>query len=679
MSLEKMICGENYTTELLRSNVNGLINLVGADLYTDDNGLVPDDISFDNSQPFIDLCAAAGDGDTIIFGRSKTYHFLTDTFIDLSQKSINVNLNNSTLVIHDENKVGIEFHGGWSSIQSFTSIGGAGDLIVGGIPDTSLIRPRDIVRLTSDDVAKDAKGALAFQAEDIFVEEIVDSNSIRLGGLSSSICGQNNTYTTNPQISQRNNNTVKVYNGDIKHRDDVTGLVLLNAPLTRFVALNKPVIAFNTTRTYRWSCELVACLNSVVYKSDFSNGEDRDAAGDKEAQSSGLVDCSFGTRVYGITGKRVRHLVDTHNQSYGSNLNKPELYGSSVDMRCIGGQAISTSLDSFASHHQCRNLVYDECVSVNSMSFGFQCRGDVTLINTVSRGCVFDINIFDEEDMNPSRTSARIINHKNICSGVITNTSKGVPVNFYNYSGDRVTAKSSTSWYTSSVDTVAKFNGYTSLTFSQPLNEFDSYFGNNVAGTILFDEMDWHFDNYAIKKYRGLDVRGSGTTSNYKLHGDKFKIRGTGVDSLFRANSDPVVDGQLIFDLVMDEGVGVWGATPQPNDTNIQICGGGDISSVRNVNFLTERQYLQSGRIEQVVADFGLNVPTDGLVTANVDYKGLSVSSSYNVSAINNSPDVQVVSCVITADEVVSITAINKGVASRDMSAIPLKLNCVAI
>ena len=150
-------------------------------------------------------------------------------------------------------------------------------------------------------------------------------------------------------------------------------------------------------------------------------------------------------------------------------------------------------------------------------------------------------------------------------------------------------------------------------------------------------------------------------------------------DSLFRANSDPVVDGQLIFDLVMDEGVGVWGATPQPNDTNIQICGGGDISSVRNVNFLTERQYLQSGRIEQVVADFGLNVPTDGLVTANVDYKGLSVSSSYNVSAINNSPDVQVVSCVITADEVVSITAINKGVASRDMSAIPLKLNCVAI
>ena len=41
-----------------------------------------------------------------------------------------------------------------------------------------------------------------------------------------------------------------------------------------------------------------------------------------------------------------------------------------------------------------------------------------------------------------------------------------------------------------------------------------------------------------------------------------------------------------------------------------------------------ERQYLQSGRIEQVVADFGLNVPTDGLVTANVDYKGLSVSPS---------------------------------------------------
>ena len=36
-----------------------------------------------------------------------------------------------------------------------------------------------------------------------------------------------------------------------------------------------------------------------------------------------------------------------------------------------------------------------------------QCRGDVTLINTVSRGCVFDINIFDEEDMNPSRIQIR--------------------------------------------------------------------------------------------------------------------------------------------------------------------------------------------------------------------------------------------------------------------------------
>ena len=39
--------------------------------------------------------------------------------------------------------MGIEFHGGWSSIQSFTSIGGAGDLIVGGIPDTSLIRQQN--------------------------------------------------------------------------------------------------------------------------------------------------------------------------------------------------------------------------------------------------------------------------------------------------------------------------------------------------------------------------------------------------------------------------------------------------------------------------------------------------------------------------------------------------------
>lgn len=678
MSLEKMTCGVNYTTELIKNNINALIDNSAAfqPKFTSEYGLVDGDDTFDNSQPFIDMCAALSDGDTVVFGKNKTYYFLTSTIINLSQKSLNVDLNGSTLIIQNPNTVGIEFNGGWSSIQSFTDLGGTGNMVVSGIPDTSLIRPKDIVRLTSDDLAVDTRGSGAFQAEDIFVEKILDANSVQLGNLSSSIYGFNVAYTTNPRISQRNPHTVNIFNGTMKHPEGVTGLTQLNAAILRLVALNKPKVSdVNTTRNYRWGLELVGCLHAEVDDCDYSVGDDSSKTGDQNVYGSGLIDCSFGTKVRGVTGKRVRHLVDTHCQNYGASPQNPELYGSSIGMVASDCFAMNTTGDSFAGHHQSRGLVYRNCTSAYSEAFGFQCRGDVTLDGCKSMYCDNDINIFDEDDLSPSRTLAKIYNHTNYRSGHLVNNNKLVPVNIYNYTGEDIISRSSTAWYASGTDeSIVNFNGLTNLSFNEPLFIYDAYMGNNIKGVINFDEMHWKFNNYTIKNYRAIDIRGSGTTSNYVLQGRKLKVIGTGVDFLFRSNNAPVRDGQVMFDLVMDEGVGLWGDQAQANDNNIAILGGGDLSFVRNVNFVTERQHQAQGRVESVVANFGTSIALDEVVTTSVAIDGIMAASSYDIRVIKGLGDIVITSCEVLTDSTVTITAINKGAAARDMSSVNLDI-----
>lgn len=670
-----LIESKTIGNQKLRNDIDGLVIGSGTDLNVENYGLTPDDELFDNSQPFIDLCALAENGDNIVFGKSKVYHFLSYSFIDLSNKSLNINLNGSTLVVHNANTKGFEFHGGWSSNQAFTSLGGTDDMVVSGIPDTSLIRPREMIRLTSDDLATDTRGDSAFQAEDIFVEEIIDANSILLGNKSISKIGPNTDYLTNPRISQISGNTLNIYNGVIKHKDGLTGLAQLNAPLLRLVALYNPIVKnIRTTRGYRWCVETVACLFARVNDCEFTNLDNTDKAGDQNVFGSGLIDCSFGTRVNNVTGIRVRHLVDTHCQNYGSFPSKPEQYGSSTDLNVYGCMSVSSTGDSFGAHHQSRGVVYNTCISLYSEKFGFQARGDVELINCKSMYCDKDINIFDEDNLNPSRTKAVIRNHRNIRSGVATNSNRGVPVDFYNYRGEDVTTVAGTGFYSSGMEeAVTNFRGYTYVSFSEPRDQYNSHMGNNIKGAINFDTLELIFPDYVSGKiYDGIDIRGDGTANNFTLKGDLLKVDASGTRFLLTgAMASPIRDDQIVFDMIVKG----WGTTKPFSE----ICKDSRVDLVRNVNLLTERQALQSGRIEQVVADFGASVAVDEIVTAAVPYEALSVDSFYDINAINNTPDILIISCVVTADNVVTITAINKGAAARDMSAINLSLKCVAV
>ena len=685
MAINKLVAGAkgavgNSTGAEIADTVNSLIDLSEYNQIDADNyGLIADDEAKDNSPSLVSLCESAEDYSVIRFGKGKTYHFLTSTLINLDGKNLFFDLNGATLLYHDQDSIGLQIHGGWSSIQEFTSLDG---LVVSGIPDTSLIKPREMVRLTSDEVALDSRGTAAYQAEDIFVEKIIDENSIQLGNISNSLTGPNVPYLTNPRISQRTGATTSIFGGIIKHRDDVTGLSKLTAPLTRLVALYNPLVYnLKVTRAYRRSIELVACLWADVRNCEFSNIDNTDKEGDQDVFGYGVSDCSLGTTVYKVVGKRVRHLVDTHCQTYGSSFNNPELYGSSTGMTVNNCLAINTTGDSFGAHHQSRGISYNNCISMYSEAFGFQIRGDVTLNNCTSMYCQEDINIFDEDNFSPSRTRAVINNHTSHYSGPITNSNKGVAVHFNNYTGNKVISAGSAGFYKSGQDdAVVHFGGKSNVTFSEPSNSFNAYFGNNIAGTIFFDELTLTFDNYETKNYRGLDIRGEGSSHNFKLIGDKLRVKGTGVDILFRSStSQPIVDGQMIFNLVLDEGVGVWGDQPQANDTNILICGGGDLNIVRNVNYVTEREYRLSGRTESITVDFGSLVSSDELVTGTVSIEGLYSLSDYDIKISFDDVDILPVSAKVTSDEVVTITAINKGVSDRDMQSISGKLilNCI--
>lgn len=659
------------------TNMSGKVLIVNDDEsgleFIDNSNELPKfvvgDGTTDNSPLFIQEFENLLSGSVLKLEPGKVYRCDSDITVDMSEKDVYINLNGSTILFSSAD-LGFTFDGGWQSVQSFGSISADG-LTVTGITDTSLLEADRMIRLVSDDVALDSSSTDSRQAEDLWIDSIIDSTSIKLLSSSNVVSGKENTaYTTNPRIAQSNGHKLVMYNGLLSH---VKGLYIsawTDSSLCRLYALSDSLL-YNVSSPFSYSSTInpVACINTKIIGGHDEYHHDKSYAGDQFGYGDGIIDASFGTIVVGRTGSRLRHLVDTIEQAYGDGQD-PKLYGGSTGLSVNGCVGSFTTDYTFGSQHTARGLSYNQCKALHSAGYGYGIRGDVTLHGCESIHCVGDVNTFDDDNVNPSKTRLTAYNHKATDTGIITNSNLGTPVNFYNYVSNRAVYANGSSFLSAPVGSITNFRGHTSIEFTgTPASQVA--FGTLSNGTVNFDTMEWDVSSSSIDGSSSIYTSGS-IKDSYAytgvLRGDRLSIKGNVPSAFIQGNAlFPADKGQLKFDVSFEDGV-AWYTSTGNSTSNIVVAKGGDLVLLGDINVVSDID-SGAGRYVSNVVDFGAAVDDGVSVKATYSVEGYLPTDTLNFGTQVNA-DIRVDNTWVEARDIVSIRITNVSGGTLDLSAV---------
>lgn len=635
------------------------------DFYADSDGLGG---GTDDSANILTAINQLNHGETLTLPEGKILRASASIFGDLSSKSITIDGNGASICFDIWNHE-MTLHGGWDSIQAFTTITeDDGTEIISGIPDTSLIRARDWVRIISDDLPKDTWKTSARQSNDLYVEEIIDSTSIRVAGNTFQTLGVDNTYATNPRICQRSGNTAFVKNLTFFTLEGQVPEYSQNRAHLNLTCLTNP-IAFNVvdTRAYGASIKLKSNINAVVWGGSCGDHDDFQYGDDTEAYGYGVSDASYGTIIQSRTGKRVRHFIDTDDQAYGSN-QVPEYYGGSVNMQVHGCKGYATTNGTFSTHHANKNTTFHNCDAYNSLNSGFGLRGDVTLYNCNDFNCVISINTFDEQDTVPSRTTSVIYNHVSKYSGPLVNANSITAQNFYNYRAENA-RYDNTSWIKDRDDSVTKFHGHTRVSFLD-CEAYQPIIGTLNTGTIIFDTMEWEFTNELISELSRIMICDEGGTYDWKMYGKHLHIIGDRPEVFMRGSGTDYPVNNLRFKVTFDSDINY--TSVNVTDT-IKLTHQGNWLQLGGILECEYGEFLRgaSNKVIRDTIDFGASVADGVSVTADVTVNGTMLVDSVVINS-TVSADVTVNYSRVSADGVVTVRVTNNSGTTLDLSSASL-------
>lgn len=643
-----------------------LKRIIDRPFHANSDGMGGGDDDADNLE---DAINSLKDGETLVLPLEKSLRLSRSIDIDLSDRSINIDLN-GCLLVFDTWNLQLSFDGGWQSIQSFDGISmqKSNQDVINGIEDTSLLRTRDYIRIISDDMPKDTWKDTATQANDLFVEEIIDEHSVSVSGHTYQTLGLDNPYVTNPRICQRSGHSLRIYNGifstpdnqNVERAENVAFLFLKNL---QFPIANN----ISSKRAYGATIRFKGCIHGVISGGYCGNHDDFQFIGDENAYGYGVVDASYATIIANRVGHRVRHLVDTDDQSYGAN-QSPELYGGSSYLLAISCKGTGTSNSTFSTHHSNKGTVFQSCEAYSSLDAGFGLRGDVTLKDCRDYCCKQSINIFDEANRNPSDTVANIYDHISEGSGPIINSNYGVDVNFFNYTAVD-SFYTNNHWINTKNDTFSRFHGHTRIYFGYT-DAYQYLYGTNNNGTVTFDTMEWDVSSELIPTNTRILICNEGGTYDHKLFGNHLHIRGTRPTVVFRGNSGQEPVNNLRFKLTLDSDYN-YGSSGVA-DTMI-LTHGGAWALLGGVTECDYGEWLRGNHCKVVRAhvNFGFSVAAGSSVSATVAVEGSTVKDSVKILTVINE-DVTVNNARITADGIITIRITNNSNASLDLSATPV-------
>ena len=653
-------------------------------------GMVGDGTTADDAA-FIAAMADVQDGERLEAIPGSTYLLNNEHNFLLDDRSITFCFEGATLLMGTED-ASITFRAGWSDpidVGGFSSDGG---FIQNADPTAAAtLRAKDWVRIYSQDTwARAASGSFR-NAQDLYVEGInggtLDVVRPAYGRL------VRMDFTTNPKIVQRSGTTFTVIGGDIRNPYTMTGITNFNSTSLMFVDgfMHPRVINVSSSYAVHPTLEIRACINAVVEGGHDGPKPDRNFSADSgtNALGYGIRDSSTGTRIYNRSAHRTRHAIDTHEQAYGNSAD-PSKYGSSWGMRAYGCVSWGSTFGSFATHNSCVDVQYHNCEANQSHEAGFGLRGIVSLHHCTSRECRFAYSAFDQSASNPSNTIVSIHDHTSIACGYARNQVQGRPLNIYNDTHLEAYHQQSVFIVNSFPECETVLHG---TTFIQPCaaladNQVTTpLFGNLNHGTFRFDTMIWDlttpFQNQSGTEVfpQVLDVRNiNDGFYDYRMIGKTMYAMGAAAKSFLRTSGNPIEVDQLSFNLCFDDGVGVWNAVEQQNQTNIAIVRLNDMQNLGRVNVMSKEAAFSGNptRYETAAFNFGASVANQAVVTVTATVNGINGSATYDVRHIGHVAGVEVIGMTTTADDTVSATIRNISGSTSNLSAVNLRFSIMA-
>jgi hypothetical protein len=607
------------------------------------------------------------------FERGRHYILNQRILVDLTTRSIAVDFNGS-IVEFTDGQDGFTFRSDWA-ISTFSSVSANGEVIE-GIGNTSLFRPKDYVRILSDDVAPDARSNVR-QCEDIYAESI-GANSITLQTKSGVFYETQSPYVTNPRIAQRSGNTVTIFaeDSDVRHSQSATFAGWQSRRLVECSGLMFPhVYGLSSSMALAPTVEFQACIGSVLFGGYDGRKDDISVSGDKNTYGYGVIDCSYQTKIFGRHAFRVRHAIDTHHQAFGTN-QPPERYGSSVGLRAIGCTATATSNTAFTTHHGCRDVKYIGCTAyeVPFPHYGYGLRGEVDLVDCASVRCGGDWLVFDEDNASPSRTKVNIYNHTSDSTYPARNVNRITPVNVYNWIAKNAHYRNTLLYTANYDDAHLKLHGKTIIKPGPIAFTGNALIGNTVKGLIEFDHIEFDvkrtFYNYAPL----INCQGSSAATNfYSLKGGVMRIIGAGVNRFITGSpSHPINPNQLNFTAVFDDNTVTWEGGDQNNPDKIRAAFDNNLSYLGKILVLEspDHQYgLMMGYKRDVNLSFGSVGPSARAFT-DFFVNGFALNTPAFIYCETQDTRVIVEKCIMIADRLARVYVQNRSGATENLDNI---------